>query len=251
MARALSAGARLAALLLAGAAGLPGRSAAQIVGLPVHFSPSAETGLRVFGDVAFGDDPGRWYGGGRALLNLSYVSVGVMAGDRGGADFAWGGNLAVNLIRGSKRSYSLSVEGGYGENLVSADGLIVESRDIPIGVGIALEREKPGLVLEPWGGLRAHIRRSEAGTLDPVTKVGIGLSAGLNLSSAALTKLGIPLPGFGAHVSADYLNIPRPFGQGSSGALLLNLGLNYLFSIDGLPLDGIIPVTCDPTDPTC
>ncbi|HYC33376.1 MAG TPA: hypothetical protein VEB59_13905 [Gemmatimonadales bacterium] len=250
MARALISRSRLLALLVV-AAVLPGTSGAQIAGLPVHFSPSAETGLRLFGDFAFGDDPVRTYGGGRALLNLSYVSVGLMGGNRGDADFAWGANLALNLIRGSKRSHSLSVEGGFGDNRVVTDGLVVDSRDVTIGVGGALERDRPGVVLEPWAGLRAHIRRSESGNRDPVTKVGVGLSAGLNLSSGALAKLGIPLPGFGAHVSADYLNIARPFGEGAAGALLLNLGLNYLFPIAGLPSDGIVPVTCDPTDPTC
>jgi hypothetical protein len=243
---------QLAVALLTGAcATLPGDAAAQIVGLPVHFSPSAEEGLRLFGDFALVDSPLRAYAGGRALLNLSYASLGLMAGDRGHADPAWGATLALNLVRGSARSYSLSVEGGYGDNRIEEDGVEVDVRDIPLGVGLALEVDKPGVVLEPWAGLRAHVRRSDIPGAAPETKVGIGVSAGLNLTTRALTKVGIPLPGFGVHLSADYLNIPRPFTSGSSGSLLVNLGLNYLFPIKSLPRHGIIPRRCDPTDPAC
>jgi hypothetical protein len=252
MGHVLAARLRLAAALLAGAGiAMPRAAAAQIVGLPVPFSPSAEEGLRLFGDFALGDSPVRVYAGGRALLNLSYASVGFMAGDRGRADPAWGGNLALNLVRGSARSYSLSVEGGYGDNGIQEGGVEVDVRDIPIGVGLALEVDKPGLVLEPWAGLRAHVRRSDIPGAAPETNVGLGISAGLNLTTRALTKVGIPLPGFGVHLSADYLNIPRPFASGRSGSLLVNVGLNYLFEIKGLPRHGIIPRRCDPTDPTC
>jgi hypothetical protein len=174
-----------------------------------------------------------------------------MAGDRGHAAPAWGTNLALNLVRGSARRYSLSVEGGYGNNGIREGGPEVDVRDIPVGVGFALEVDRAGLILEPWAGLRGHIRRSDIPGVAPETNVGVGVSAGLNLSTRALRKVGIPLPGFGLHVSADYLNIRRPFGGDRSGALLVNLGINYLFRIKGLPPHGILPVRCDPTDPTC
>lgn len=240
-----------AALVLAGTALLPPRSAsAQIVGLPVHFSPSAETGLRVFGDFALGDSPFHLYGGGRALLNLSYVSLGLMAGKRGDADAAWGASLALNLVRGSLRRYSLSIEGGYGDNEIIADGVEVGARDIPVGVGLALEVDRAGLALEPWAALRAHVRRSDLPGVGRDTEVGAGISAGLNAGTAVLPKIGIPLPGIGAHVALDWLIMPRPFADGSSSSLVLNLGLNYLFALDGLPLHGIIPPpACDPTSP--
>jgi hypothetical protein len=242
---------RLTIVLLAGAALVPCRTAgAQIIGLPVHFSPSAENGLRLFGDFAMGDSPFELYGGGRALLNLAYASVGLMAGKRGDADAAWGANVALNLVRGSLRKYSLSIEAGYGDNEVTENGVSVGARDIPIGVGLALEVEQAGFVLEPWAGIRAHIRRSDVPGLGSETEVGAGISAGLNAGSGVLPKVGIPLPGVGAHIALDLLTMPRPFADGSSGSFVVSLGLNYLFRLDSLPLHGIIPPpSCDPMAP--
>jgi hypothetical protein len=234
-------------LALAGTVLVPSAEA-QIVGLPVYFSPSADNGLRLFADVAAGDSPFHFYGGGRALLNLAYVSVGVMGGLRGDADAAWGGNVALNLVRGSRRRYSLSIEGCYGRNQLEDDEISVETRDIPIGVGLALETEKTGVVLEPWVGLRAHIRRSEVPGLGRDTEVGAGLSAGFNLGTDLLPKIGIPLKGVGGHVAVDWLTMPRPFADGSDGSLIVSLGLNYWLELKGLPLHGIIPPSsCDPT----
>jgi hypothetical protein len=242
---------RIAVVLLAGVALIPCPPAgAQIIGLPVHFSPSAENGLRLFGDFAMGDSPFELYGGGRALLNLAYASVGLMAGKRGDADAAWGANVALNLVRGSLRKYSLSIEAGYGDNEVTENGVSVGAQDIPVGVGLALEVEKPGFVLEPWAGVRAHIRRSDVPGMGTETEVGAGISAGLNAGSGVLPKVGIPLPGIGVHIAVDLLTMPRPFAGGSSGSFLVSLGLNYLFRLEGLPLHGIIPPpSCDPMSP--
>lgn len=241
-----SVGVLFAALMLTTPAGAAG----QIVGLPVHFSPSAQPGVRLFSDFAFGDEPFQTYLGGRALLNLSYVSLGLAVGERRDADMAWGTNVALNLFRGASRRFSLSVEADYGENGVGGGGGGIEVQEIPIGVGVALETDIPGVDLEPWLGLRAHIRRSRVSILQPETNVGLGLSAGANLRSGILTKLGIPLPGFGLHLAADYLTIPRPFAEGTSRSLIVNIGVNYLFEISGLPPYGIIGI-CDPTDPSC
>lgn len=242
---------RCALILLAGLAlGAPRSGAAQIVGLPVHFSPSAQPGLRLFSDFAFGDKPVRTYLGGRALLNLSYVSLGLAVGERSDADLAWGTNLALNIFRGPSRRFALSLEANYGEGGVGTGAAEIEVQEIPIGVGVALETAQPGVDLEPWLGVRAHVRRSRLPSLAPETEVGLGVSAGVNLRSAVLTRIGIPLPGFGLHLAADYLTIPRPFAGGTSRSLTVNIGVNYLFEISGLPPYGIIG-TCDPTDPSC
>ena len=229
---------RVAALLAVAALGPERESAAQIAGLPVNFSPSAQPGLRLFGDYAYGGgDPARSYWGARALLNLSYVSLGLLAGDRSGpADAAWGASAELNLLRGASKPVSLSVLGGYGDNDVVTD--------IPLGVGVALEVAQPGFDIEPWAGLRTHIRRTELPGLETETDVGLGISAGVNARTAALTKLGIPLPGLGAHLSLDYLNL-------GGSAFTLNVGLNYLFEIESLPPYGIFGGECDPTDPSC
>ena len=244
---------RLALTLLAGLTlGAPRPSAAQIVGLPVHFSPSAQPGVRLFSDFAFGDKPVRTYLGGRALLNLSYGSVGLMVGERSDADLAWATNLALNIFRGPSRRFALSVEANYGEGGVDAPGADIDVQEIPIGIGLALETAQPGLDIEPWVGVRAHVRRSQLLSLGSETNVGLGISAGVNLRTGVLPKIGIPLPGFGLHLAADYLTIPRPFAAGTSRSLIVNVGVNYLFEISGLPPYGIIGVgTCDPTDPTC
>lgn len=240
-------------ILLAGfALCAPRSSSAQIVGLPVHFSPSAQPGVRLFSDFAFGDDPVRTYLGGRALLNLSYASLGLAVGERSEADFGWGANLALNILRGPSRRFALSVEAYYGEGGVDAGAAEIDVQEIPIGVGVALETAVSGVDLEPWLGVRTHVRRSRLSSFEPDTEVGLGLSAGVNLRSAALTKIGIPLPGFGLHLAADYLAIPRPFEEGTSRSLIFNLGVNYLFEISGLPPYGIIGTdACDPTDPSC
>jgi hypothetical protein len=242
---------RFTLLLLAGLAlGAPQGAVAQLVGLPVHFSPSAQPGLRLFSDLAFGDKPVRTYVGGRALLNLSYVSVGLAVGERSDADLAWGTNLALNIVRGPSRRFALSLEANYGEGGVGTGAAEIDVQEIPIGVGVALETAQPGVDLEPWLGVRAHVRRSRLPSLAPETDVGFGVSAGVNLRSAVLTKIGLPLPGFGLHLAADYLTIPRPFVGGTSRSLIVNVGVNYLFEIPGLPPYGIIG-TCDPTDPSC
>jgi hypothetical protein len=238
---------RLTLVLVTGLVlGAPRSAAAQIVGLPVHFSPSAQPGLRLFSDFAFGDKPVRTYVGGRALLNLSYVSLGLAVGERSDADFAWGSNLALNVFRGPSRRFALSLEANYGEGGVGAGAGEIDVQEIPIGVGLALEVDKPGVDLEPWLGVRAHVRRSRHPSASPETNVGVGVSAGVNLRSGVLTKLGIPLPGFGLHLAADYLTIPRPFAAGTARSLIVNIGVNYLFEIPGLPPYGIIG-TCDPT----
>lgn len=227
---------------------LPRALGAQLVGLPVHFSPSAQPGLRLFSDFALGDKPVETYFGGRALLNLSYVSLGLAAGERSDADFGWGTNLALNVFRGPSRRFALSLEANYGEGGVGSGAGEIEIQDIPIGVGVALETAQPGLDVEPWLGVRAHVRRSRLASLAPETNVGLGISAGVNLRSAALTKIGVPLPGFGLHLAADYLAIPRAFAEGTERSLIVSLGLNYLFEIRTLPPYGIIG-TCDPTAP--
>jgi hypothetical protein len=242
---------RFALILLTGLVlGAPRSVAAQIVGLPVHFSPSAQPGLRLFSDLAFGDKPVRTYVGGRALLNLSYVSLGLALGERSDADLAWGTNLALNIFRGPSRRFALSLEANYGEGGVGIGAGKIDVQEIPIGVGVALEAAQPGVDLEPWLGVRAHVRRSRLPSVAPETDVGLGVSAGVNLRSAVLTKIGIPLPGFGLHLAADYLTIPRPFAAGTSRSLIVNIGVNYLFEISDLPPYGIIG-TCDPTDPSC
>jgi hypothetical protein len=239
------------ALSLGLSAAVPTPAAAQIAGLPVNFSPSAQPGLRLFGDFAYGGDPGQSYWGGRALLNLSYVSLGFAAGDRGAARAAWGTTLELNLLRGASQPVSVSVLAGYGDNRLGENGAALDLTDIPLGVGVALEVTQPGFDIEPWAGLRAHVRRSDLPGLDAETNLGIGISAGVNARTAALTKLGIPLPGLGAHLSLDYLTVPRAYVAGSDKSLILNVGLNYLLELKSLPPYGIFGGECDPTDPSC
>ena len=200
------------ALCLGLSAAVPTPAAAQIAGLPVNFSPSAQPGLRLFGDFAYGGDPGQSYWGGRALLNLSYVSLGFAAGDRGAARAAWGTTLELNLLRGASQPVSVSVLAGYGDNRLGENGAALDLTDIPLGVGV---------------------------------------EAGVNARTAALTKLGIPLPGLGAHLSLDYLTVPRAYVAGSDKSLILNVGLNYLLELKSLPPYGIFGGECDPTDPSC
>lgn len=213
---------------------------AQIRGMPVHFSPSAQPGIRLHGDFAGGDDPFETYFGGRATINLSLVTI---AGGVGSLDdeVVWGGTLSANVLRGAARNFSLSVDGGFGVNDV--DGRT--THEIPLGLGIAYEATMTGVDLEPWIGLRAHIRRTavEELTDEPYsTRVGAGVSAGVNARSVFINN-------FGLHLAVDYLTITQPFGEGRDKTFLFNIGLNYLIPLSGLPPHGIIGASCSPFDP--
>lgn len=229
----------------------PKVSHSQIAGSPVFYSPSAEAGVRVSGDFAFpvfGGHGGIFYGG-RALLNLSYMSIGLAVGRRPHSDLSWSGSASLNLVRGSSRRYSLSLESGYGRSVVGADPDETRIRDIPLGAAVALEVSRAGLDVEPWVGARVHTRRT-AFQGDAETRTGVGMSAGVNLGVDAATK--IHLPGLGLHVAVDYLRLPGVFGGARVSELKVGVGVNYQFNFWGMPLHGIIRPKCaDPTRPRC
>jgi hypothetical protein len=218
--------------------------------MPVLFTPSAQPGLRLDGDFGIGDGPRELFGGGRASLNLSYVTLNLGLGHTRQADFVWGGTAGINLVRGGARKYSLSLDGGYGKNTLLTSAGNEDRQEIPLGVGLALEPRVTGADVEPWIGVRAHVRRSTLGTSSgPTTKVGFGVSAGLNARTNVLTNIGIPIPNFGFHIAIDYLTIPEAFLAGRDKTFTFNFGLNYLIPIKGLPAHGIIGPKCNPFDP--
>jgi len=234
-------------------------ASSQLAGMPMPFSPSAQPGIRLFGDFAGGDNPFHTLLGARAQLNLAYVTLNVLLADRTAADAAWGGTFALNLLRGASRPLSLSIDAGYGTTTVDVDGRRIERRDVPIGVGVALEPQVPGVDFEPWAAARLLLRRSEMdatfenggapvvdNAVQPV-KAGLGLSAGVNVRTAVLTKIGLPLPGFGFHAALDLSSVPRASSGGSDTALLFDIGISYHFEFSAFPAHGIIPPPCDPT----
>lgn len=222
------------------ATGMSRAAYGQIRGLPVHFSPSAQPGLRVHGDFAGGDKPFETYFGGRASLNLAYAAVTAGIGTLDG-ELVWGGTVAANLLRGGSRNWSLSIDAGFGTNDVDE----TTHHEIPIGIGLAYEATVTGVDLEPWVGLRMHVRRTAVDFVPGATystRVGGGVSAGANVRSDFIKN-------FGLHAAVDYLDISRPFGGGRDKVFLFNLGINYLIPLAGLPAHGIIPPACSPFDP--
>jgi hypothetical protein len=224
---------------------------AQLPGTPVHFSPSVDAGVDVQGEGGGGSRGGFW--SGRATTSLAYATIEAAVGR--GLDFgglAWGGSGALNLVRGSDRGYSLSVQGGYSRGRISTLQGVESRQDVPIGIGFAPEiRQWTGVNAEFWVGGRIHYRRT---LLEPsrreASKVGVGVSTGLNLHSAALHKKFHFIPkGFGIHVAADYVALPRPFTAGREHSVSFAAGLGVLLPWERLPKHGLFPPKDSGLDP--
>ena len=163
------------------------------VGMPVHFSPSPDAGVRGHLDYAYGSDSAATWLGGRMFVNLAYVSFSVGIADAQGRDLSWGAAGAVHLLRGAQERFSLSVEAGHAEGVLVVDG------DLELSSGAVVE----GLVMTSG---RLLVRDSSrlhgvalVGGLDvaPTATVLGSLCAASVALAAAREELGraLPLPG--------------------------------------------------------
>jgi hypothetical protein len=205
--------------------------------MPMHFAPGALRGLKVGVDLR----PKRGIDG-RALLNLSYLSLGATYGDRHDAPDAWSGALTLHLIRDPIRPYSLSVDFAVGDGGTGRGSTAVEVEDQIAGIAVGWNGEGIFGVLVPWFGARVQRRSIEvAGGPEQPYQTGFGLSAGTELRlSAVLPQLG-RLGGLSLHAAGDLLNIREGAGSDRATRFTFSFGVSYVLSIRVFPERGIIP----------
>lgn len=203
----------------------------------MHFAPGALRGLKTGVDLR----PGHGVDG-RALLNLSYFSVGATYGDRKGERDAWSTGLTLHLVRDPIRPYSLSVDLAYGKGGTRRSGTAVEVRDLIGGIAVGLNLEGKLGILVPWLGARVQRRSTTlAGGAEEPGQTGFGLSAGTEVRlNAVLPQLG-RLGGLSLHAVGDLLNIADGAGSGRKTEIRFSFGVSYTLSIRIFPERGIVP----------
>jgi hypothetical protein len=233
-----------------------GAASAQIYNMPVFFSPNFGTGVALFGDVGVGlsEDaelvPGEtpWAAGGRVYVGTPLVHVAGGAAYvepsapdsisfRGSVSF--GGNVALMLFRSPTSFIAVSLQGGAG--YVNFSDVETKYLDFPIGIGVALNAPAPSVSVEPWLGVRAHVRSTTVGAGSPAlgggltqddfgTQFGFGLSGGITL--------GLP-SGLGIWSALDWMTI-KPYSGASESAshFLLGGGLLWKFRVPSLGIPG-------------
>lgn len=244
---------RIVAVALALGGGLvSGSAAAQVAYHPVYFSPNHGTGVTIAGDFGLGpnDDAKAIVGttgtplayGGHITLGLPMVTITGIASavDPKGlrdTEIGFGANLALTVFKAPLMPVVVSLQGGAG--YVKFDRTVTDSDlklvDVPVGLGVAIDVPNPVVAVEPWAAPRIHVRRSES-TIPPPggspfseTKVGVGISGGLNLT--------LPI-GVGLHVAADWMTIDDPVRGGSTKPVVLGIGLHMKLSVPSLGIPG-------------
>jgi hypothetical protein len=229
---------------------------AQIYNLPVFFSPNFGTGVAVYGDIGVGlsEDaelaPGETPGavGGHMYVGTPLVHVmwGAAYVDPGAPDsitfegsVSFGGNVALTLFRSPTSFLVLSLQGGVG--YVNFSDIETKYLDFPVGIGVALNAPAPSVSVEPWLGVRAHVRSTTVGAGSPLlsggltqddfgTQVGFGLSGGITL--------GLP-SGLGVWGALDWMTI-KPYAGAAERAspFLLGGGILLKFHVPSLGIPG-------------
>jgi hypothetical protein len=231
-------------------------ASAQIYNLPVFFSPNFGTGVAVYGGLGVGlnEDaelfPGEtpWAVGGYMYVGTPLVHVmwGAAYVDPAAPDsitlegsVSFGGNVALTLFRSPMSFLVLNLQGGAG--YVNFSDIETKYLDLPIGIGVALNAPAPSVSVEPWLGVRAHVRSTTVGANSPLlsggltqddfgTQVGFGLSGGITL--------GLP-SGLGVWGALDWMTI-KPYAGATERAspFLLGGGILWKFRVPGLGIPG-------------
>lgn len=233
--------------LTLGVLGLTAATAApaQIVNHPVYFQPNHGPGLTLavdFGlglnaaaELAAGETP-RAFGGrvtlGGPLIQFTVGASSVSPGGAGASELGFGGNVALTLFTPTRVPVVVNLQSGIGYTTFGENGASeLTVLDVPLGVGVALAATS---VIEPWVAPRVHITRQKlAATGIPGadrsgTKVGVGLSGGINVRLPA---------GFGAHAAVDYLSTKTLFNV-TTRPLKLGVGISYKFASPNLGMWG-------------
>jgi hypothetical protein len=223
---------------------------AQLVGLPVYFSPKGGTGIMLAGD--FGRVSSNKLDGnsspvhptslgGRATLGLPLVTLGVGVSvydpkvTTQESEIQYAGSAAFKVFGGPLVPLAVSLQAGAGYLSVGSGVFAVKMVNVPIGLGAALNIPTPGASLEPWVAARVHIRSTSSGGAS-ITQTGTGLSGGLTL--------GFPM-GLGLHVAADWSKFGAktsgPFSLDDHAMLTVGVGVHYSIRLPGLPGVPLVP----------
>ena len=112
---------------------------------------------------------------------------------------------------------------------------------MPIGLGIGFSVPTPGFSFEPWFAPRYTMVRNEIDIFpETVTQNGFGFSGGVNLNF---------LMGLGLHIAVDWQKNPTEVLTSVPGMpsipetkpFVFGIGLNYTFTIPGLPGGPMVP----------
>lgn len=251
---------RLSAIAIAlGAAATP--AMAQLAALPVYASPKGGTGFTLSGDFgrcmsncgvdATGSDLNQTFIGARARIGFSALQFGVGAGiyndDVTGTDskVSFAVNTSFTLFGGPLLPVSVGITTGVG--ILKAGDVTSPSGEfsdivVPIALGISLNIPTPGFGLEPWVAPRVQFTREgeltgPLGVISPSNSdIEFGVSGGISA--------GLPM-GLGFHIAVDFLSDsadPRNVANGELGSLsqlTVGVGVQYTFSVPGLP---IVPI---------
>ncbi len=236
--------------LIMGLSLLASPAVAQMNSIPVMFNPKGGTGLLVALDVGKGmnDESGKNTAlAFRSALGIGPVTIGggigIVNPDQGGtvgrkSQTQYMGNFALRVFGGGLLPVSISLQGGVGVLDVADLGQKVVT--VPVGLGIGFSVPTPGFSFEPWFAPRYTMVRNEDVTFtETVTQNGFGISAGVNLNF---------LMGLGLHIAGDWQKNPTEFITGTTTPSVLEtkpfvfgIGLNYTFTIPGLPGVPMVP----------
>ena len=223
---------------------IAGPAGAQMNSIPVMFNPKGGTGLLVALDLGRGvnEESGKNTAVAfRSALGIGPVTIGGGIGvvDLGqdGTESQYMGNLALRVFGGGLLPVSISLQGGVG--VLDNSNLGTKVVTVPIGLGIGFSVPTPGFSFDPWiAGRYAFVRNQ--GTFQTANQNSFGVSAGLNFNF---------LMGLGFHVAGDWQK--NPFERVTSGSgdltvpetrpFVLGIGLNYTFTIPGLPGVPMVP----------
>ncbi|MCH8992876.1 MAG: hypothetical protein IIA44_14155, partial [Acidobacteria bacterium] len=158
-------------------------AAAQLNSIPVYFNPKGGTGFTLAGD--FGKGVNTQSGkntafGVRASVGGGPFSIGAGVGTvslAGQSEVQYMGNAALRIVGGPLIPVSVAVQAGVGYLKVGS----VNTRNIPIGIGIGLSVPTPGFSFDPWIAPRVTVNAVEILGIT-TTNSGVGVSGGVNLA---------------------------------------------------------------------
>ncbi len=235
--------------LIMGSSLLASPAGAQMNSIPVYFNPKGGTGLMVAADLGRGinDESGKNTAVAfRTALGIGPVTIGggigIVNPDQGGAvgrksQTQYMGNFAMRVFGGGLLPVSISFQGGVG--VLDISDLDTKIVTVPIGLGIGFSVPTPGFSFDPWIAGRYAFVRNEVAALT-ANQNSFGISGGLNFNF---------LMGLGFHVAGDWQQNPLERVTSGSGTLtvpetrpfVFGIGLNYTFTIPGLPGVPMVP----------
>ncbi len=227
------------AALIMGLTFMAGPAAAQMNSIPVMFNPKGGTGLLVALDVGRGineESDKNTAVAFRSALGIGPVTIGggigiVNQGGTVGSQTQYMGNFALRVFGGGLLPVSISLQAGVG--VLDISDLNTKIVTVPIGLGIGFSVPTPGFSFDPWIAPRYAFVRNEVAALS-ANQNSFGISAGLNFNF---------LMGLGFHVAGDWQKNPfKSVTFPETKPFVLGIGLNYTFTIPGLPGVPMVPV---------